>query len=84
MAALTDEQKIKVVRDFMRDSTVSNPNVDKLQLFAAVQAIEDEMETNVKPTMNTVITTALGSGTLTNPEKKKLYKHYLPVKFNLE
>lgn len=50
---------------------------------AALQAMEDEWETNTRTAMSSAIDTAISPATMTNTEKKTVGKWWMRKKFDL-
>lgn len=85
MAVLTDAQKVETQRLLESLAQDRGYSIDyvKSSVSAAVQALEDEYETNVRTQFSTAIETA-APGIFTNPQKKVIGKAWLKIKFGLE
>jgi hypothetical protein len=81
MAVLTTAEKAEISRDVCTKIAV---NYDKTQAFAAIQAIEDYIETTARPGLSAAINAATTPLTLTAGQKKALVAYYFRSKFTRE
>ena len=79
MTVLSAEQLTELRQEMARDDSVVNWS--KVQINAACQAVEDQIE-GFKAPINSAINTAMSPVVMPNATKKKLVKFYFRQKFN--